>query len=33
MNIAHIDRQAPVAGLPKTILPADPKTIWMEGLV
>ena len=29
---ATFGRQAPLAGLPKTILPADPKTIWMEGV-
>ena len=29
---ATFDRQAPLAGQPKTILPADPKTIWMEGV-
>ena len=29
---ATFDRQAPLADQPKTILPADPKTIWMEGV-
>ncbi|MGB1695313.1 MAG: bifunctional aldolase/short-chain dehydrogenase [Paracoccaceae bacterium] len=29
---ATFDRQAPLAGQHKTILPADPKTIWMEGV-
>ena len=29
---ATFDRQAPLADQSKTILPADPKTIWMEGV-
>ncbi|MEL0121667.1 MAG: bifunctional aldolase/short-chain dehydrogenase [Paracoccaceae bacterium] len=29
---ATFDRQALLADQPKTILPADPKTIWMEGV-
>ena len=29
---AMFERQAPKAAQPKTILPSDPKTIWMEGV-
>ena len=29
---AMFERQAPLADQPKTMLPTDPKTIWMEGI-